>query len=411
MKHFSIIGILSFFLSIGYAQVACDETTFLIPQSGDIIQSEIIYGSNVDFNNQTVNLRADVYELEATDDELRPLVILAHGGGFVFGDKADLGELCEVYARLGYVCASIQYRLYPIIPALFLDSAGVVDVAFQAISDMRGAVRYFKSYADLENPFQIDPDRIIVGGGSAGAIMALHTGFLHEGDFIPEGFEALIAANGGLEGNTGDSLNLTYNSRVQGIISLSGATFDTIWVTSDDPPIMSMHGDADETLPYGYAREGAFNKVTLYGSSTIHERADNIGLLNYFEGVPNGGHTNIYSSEQFEENLVRFNVNTLLIMQEIVCDEIAVNTKDISLETGLLKIFPNPTRGAFIVEPSRLGNWQIDIYDSSGRLTYQSNTFAGGPLSVNNFTGTPGWYVVHARDNGVIKDAQILLVK
>lgn len=411
MKHFSIIWILSFIFSLGYAQVPCDETSFLIPQSGDIIKSEVIYGSNVDFTNQTVSLSADVYELEAIDETLRPLVILAHGGGFVFGDKADMGELCEVYARLGYVCASIQYRLYPIIPALFLDSAGVVNVAFQAISDMRGAVRYFKSEADLGNPFQIDPNRIIVGGGSAGAIMALHTGFLHEGDFIPEEFEDLIAANGGLEGDTGDSLNLTYNSRVQGIISLSGATFDTIWVTSDDPPIMSMHGDADETLPYGYAREGAFNKVTLYGSSTIHERADNLGLVNYFEGVPNGGHTNIYTSDQFEENLVRFNVNTLLIMQDIVCDEITVSTTEVGFDKVSIKIFPNPTKGAFTVEPSRQGNWQIDIYDSSGKLTYQSNLFDGGQLSVNDFSATPGWYVVHARENGVIKDAQILLVK
>lgn len=411
MKHFSTIWFLSFLYSIGYAQVPCDETSYLIPQSGDIIKSEIIYGSNVDFANQTVNLRADVYELEAEDDELRPLVILAHGGGFVFGDKADVGELCEVYARLGYVCASIQYRLYPIIPALFLDSAGVVDVAFQAISDMRGAVRHFKSGVDLGNPFQIDPNRIIVGGISAGAIMALHTGFLHEGDFIPEGFDDLIAANGGLEGNTGDSLNLTYNSRVQGIISLSGATFDTIWVTSDDPPMMSMHGDADETLPYGYAREGAFNKVTLYGSSTIHERADNIGLVNYFEGVPNGGHTNIYSSAQFEEYLVRFNVNTLLIMQDIACDEISVSTKDISFDKVNIKIFPNPTRGSFIVEPSRQGNWGIYIYDSSGRLAYQSNPIEGNQLSVDDFSGIPGWYVVHVRENGVIKDAQILLVK
>ncbi len=394
-----------------WAQRECDESSFLIPSDGEILSTELVYGSNLGYFNNEVTLSMDVYELAEESEEPRPLVILAHGGGFVFGNKADMQELCEGYARLGYVCASIQYRLYPAVLAFFADSSTVVEMSFNAISDMRGAVRYFKADADQGNQFNIDPDNIIVGGISAGAIMALHTGFFHEGDVIPEGFEALLESKGGIEGDTGDSTNLSYNSRVQGIISLSGATFDTIWVTEDDPPIMSMHGDADDILPYGFAREGAFNRVTLYGSSKIHERADNIGLVNFFEGVPGGGHTNIYSSPQFAENLIRFNLNVLDIMQDIVCEELSTSINPVQSERAQIKIYPNPTAGQFTIMTYDEGHWEFTVFDGMGRAVLNEQSFGKGAFSIDNWSGQSGWYVVHAKLNGQLQAANMLLLK
>lgn len=410
MKLF-FTGLFFMVISINFAQIECDDTSFIVPVEGDIVRTELVYGSNLDYFDNPVNLSMDVYELDGEAGQQRPLVILAHGGGFVFGSKADMQELCEGYASLGYVCASVQYRLYPFILAPFIDSTTVVEMAFNAISDMRGAVRYFKADADQENQFNIDTDRIIVGGISAGAIMALHTGFFHEGDIIPEGFEALIESKGGIEGNTGDSLNLSYNSRVQGIISLSGATFDTLWVTEDDPPIMSMHGDADDVLPYGFDREGAFNQVTLYGSSKIHERAENIGLTNFFEGVPGGGHTNIYSSPQFAENLVRFNLNVLNIMQDIVCDEVATSSDENKMPTVEVNMFPNPTSGQFTILTQDEGHWEFIIFDGAGRIILQEQNFGKGAFTIDNWQAQSGWYVVHARLNGQLQSANMLLIK
>lgn len=241
--------------------------------------------------------------------------------------------------------------------------------------------------------------------------MALHTGFFHEGDVIPEGFEALLESKGGIEGDTGDSTNLSYNSRVQGIISLSGATFDTIWVTEDDPPIMSMHGDADDILPYGFAREGAFNRVTLYGSSKIHERADNIGLVNFFEGVPGGGHTNIYSSPQFAENLIRFNLNVLDIMQDIVCEELSTSINPVQSERAQIKIYPNPTAGQFTIMTYDEGHWEFTVFDGMGRAVLNEQSFGKGAFSIDNWSGQSGWYVVHAKLNGQLQAANMLLLK
>lgn len=410
-KTFTLLAFL-FISSLIYAQTNCDETSFLIPKEGEIRRTEITYGSNIGYFNNTLTLRADVYDLEPDSDDLRPLVVLAHGGGFVLGSRNDMRDLCEAYASLGYVCASIEYRLYPFFLAPFLDSITVVEVAFNAISDMKGAVRHFKRLADEENTFQIDPTKIIVGGLSAGAIMALHTGYLHEGDPIEDALQDLLDAKGGIEGNTGDEINRSYNSRVQAIISLSGATFDTLWITPDDPPIISMHGDADATLPYGHAREGAFNRVTLFGGSKIHERAQNIGLQNYFVGVPGGGHTNIYSAAAYQDYLADFNINTLQLMKDIACDELSVSVEDQWAEQMNVRLYPNPSFGSFFVETSHsdLQNWEVVIYDSTGNLVYQRNVNASYQLEVNDFTGSSGWYVVHTKASGKLQSAKILVV-
>jgi predicted esterase len=398
-----------------WSQSNCPEEAFLVPQAGNITRTEVVYGSNTGYFNNTLNLRADIYQLQSDNpvEGNRPLIVLAHGGGFVLGSRNDMRSLCEVYASLGYVCASIEYRLYPFFLVPLLDSATVVEVAFNAISDMRGAVRYFKSTVDNGNPYKIDADRIIVGGISAGAIMALHTGYFHEGDPITPEFQTLLDAKGGFEGNTGDSLNLSYNSRVQGIISLSGATFDTLWITSDDPPIMSIHGDADAVLPFGFAREGAFNRVTLYGSSMIHQRADNINLENIFVPVAGGGHTDIYSAPQFAEELITFNQNSLLLLKDIVCNDVQVSTANTMIETQV-NLFPNPTRGAFNVQVSEAlaHGWGIHVYDSQGRLMHQQQVSGGTNVAqVERPNMGAGWYIVHILSQGRIIGAKVLVTK
>ena len=414
MKQFLLWAVLFCSFPL-WSQTNCPEEAFLVPQAGNITRTEVVYGSNTGYFNNTLNLRADVYQLqrETPNEENRPLIVLAHGGGFVIGSRNDMRSLCEVYASLGYVCASIEYRLYPFFLVPLLDSATVVEVAFNAISDMRGAVRYFKSTVDQGNPFQIDADRIIVGGISAGAIMALHTGYFHEGDPISPEFQTLLNAKGGFEGNTGDSINLSYNSRVQGIISLSGATFDTLWITPDDPPIMSIHGDADDVLPFGFAREGAFNRVTLYGSSLIHRRADNINLENIFVPVAGGGHTDIYTAPQFATDLISFNQSTLLLLKDIVCNDVQVSVNNREIQTQI-SLFPNPTSGAFNIQLSDplTHAWSVHVYDSQGRLLRQQQVSAGATSTqVERQNEGAGWYVVHILSQGKIIGAKVIVMK
>lgn len=91
-----------------------------------------------------------------------PLLVHIHGGAFAFGDKRD--DHMDAYltgVKRGYAVASIEYRV----------SGEAVFPA--AVLDCREAVRYMRAHAEA---YKIDPDRIIVIGGSAGGNLAAMLG-------------------------------------------------------------------------------------------------------------------------------------------------------------------------------------------------------------------------------------------
>lgn len=83
-----------------------------------------------------------------------PLLLHIHGGGFALGDKRDdhMNAYLEGIKR-GMAVASVEYRL----------SGEAVFPA--AVLDCREAVRYIRKHA---KEYQVDPERIVAIGGSAG---------------------------------------------------------------------------------------------------------------------------------------------------------------------------------------------------------------------------------------------------
>ena len=57
----------------------------------------------------------------------RPLIILAHGGSFIAGVRANpsMVSLGEAFAKRGYVVASISYRLMAVWDLIFLAIAAL----------------------------------------------------------------------------------------------------------------------------------------------------------------------------------------------------------------------------------------------------------------------------------------------
>ena len=55
----------------------------------------------------------DIYTPVGDNYTNRPLLIFAHGGSFIGGSKTNptMVDLCETFAKRGYVTASINYRL------------------------------------------------------------------------------------------------------------------------------------------------------------------------------------------------------------------------------------------------------------------------------------------------------------
>lgn len=91
-----------------------------------------------------------------------PALVWIHGGSWVGGEKGEARakEICSTLVGAGYVAVSINYKLgrntWP-----------------QNLLDAKNAVRFLRAHAD---EYGIDPDRIAVGGGSAGGHLALMVG-------------------------------------------------------------------------------------------------------------------------------------------------------------------------------------------------------------------------------------------
>ena len=211
------------------------------------------------------NLSMDIYQPIGDDVINRPLIILAHGGTFIFGSKNNptVVELCETFAKRGYVTASINYRLANDIVGLFqqftfyTNTESAYEVVLNAMMDGKAAVRYFrKDVAENGNMYGIDPDQIWAGGNSAGGVLFLHVGHVQSIDeFIAplDDNRASIATSvfnsigGDIEGNSG---NPGYSSEISGVISLAGALHRSEYVDSNDIPSIFAHGDNDGVVPY-----------------------------------------------------------------------------------------------------------------------------------------------------------------
>lgn len=412
MKKHNLLLIICFciFAFTGAAQNCEEQERYTQPMSNSIQRTTVVYATARGYVNELVTLSMDVYAINGDNTTNRPLIIFAHGGSFIFGSKQDMRELCEFYASLGYVTATIDYRKYNLLLGL-PDSTKFVDVAFNAISDMRAAVRYFKANADRDNTFNIDPDKIFVGGLSAGAIMALHTAILDKDDPQTDVFAAYLAERGGIEGTTGDSVNLSYNSEVAGVIGLSGALFNLDWIDENDPQILMMHGDNDAVVPYGEDFEGALNLIYLYGSASIHERAQAAGTQSYFISVPGGGHTNIYSSPTYASFVNTFRENGNVLFRNIICGSGVTSTDPAILAHSELKIYPNPANQYAVIQSISEGQGIIMIYDALGKKITSVQTGHLQEIVIDTQAFGAGWYVIQLWQNNSLAAVSRLMIQ
>ncbi|MBI4882108.1 MAG: alpha/beta hydrolase fold domain-containing protein [Planctomycetes bacterium] len=133
-------------------------------------------------------LLLDLYEPARADTaELRPAVLLIHGGGFHGGGRGEqrIASLAEELAAAGCVVAAIDYRLAgqrPLVsPAMSEACAGMFraplrggrgteNAAAAALEDALAACSWLRQNAPR---LRLDAARFAAGGASAGAIAAL----------------------------------------------------------------------------------------------------------------------------------------------------------------------------------------------------------------------------------------------
>jgi acetyl esterase/lipase len=184
------------------------------------ITRDVVYRSTTAYNGVPVDLRLNVYQPRGDTRAERPVVMWMFGGAWIFGDRNQMEAYAIDSARRGYVAVTIDYRIRFL---QWLDTAGTLAAAMDAYDDAVAAVAWLKEHA---GEYGIDPDAIVAGGISAGAINAMH----------------LLYAPGTRGPET---------SPVAGAVAISGLSFVT--PSGIDPPSIMHHGTADAIVPHGSA--------------------------------------------------------------------------------------------------------------------------------------------------------------
>ncbi|GAB3586773.1 alpha/beta hydrolase fold domain-containing protein [Hymenobacter daeguensis] len=245
--------------------------------AGVSVTAGVVYGTATGvFGPQ--QLLMDVYQPTGDVATERPVIIFAHQGGFVTGSRSEsyMTTVCAQFARLGYVTASIDYRLNPLIVFTPTDTTAVSRAAIQAMQDMRAAVRFFREDAATANTYRVSPGRIVVGGASAGGFMALEVGYLDKPGEVTS--DVNLTALGGIEGSSGHP---GYNSFPLAVLNLSGATNPPGIIEAGNAPLYSAHGTADAVVPYFKGRVGAgLPPKYVFGSGLLNPFASSVGVPN-----------------------------------------------------------------------------------------------------------------------------------
>ncbi|HEY3900907.1 MAG TPA: alpha/beta hydrolase [Chthoniobacter sp.] len=111
--------------------------------------------------------KLDVY-VPQTGQAPYPILIWIHGGGWFASDKVNQAADPEPYLKSGMAMVSIEYRLVSDATA---DNVNPPVVA--VLGDTRRALQYVRLHAP---DWKLDPDKIVVAGGSAGALSSLYLG-------------------------------------------------------------------------------------------------------------------------------------------------------------------------------------------------------------------------------------------
>ncbi len=252
-------------------------------------------------------LRADGYEskldvyVPRDRSTPRPTVVYIHGGGWVGGDKDSSTLSVLPYLQMGFAAVNVEYRL------------AREALAPGAVEDTRCALRWVIQNAE---EYGFDTNRIVVTGASAGGHLSLTTGMLT----AARGFDRRCAARLPAEGGRGPADTEPVDMPVAAIVNWFGITdvpdllagknakvYAVQWMgslpnrmelgdelspltmvsKSTNPPILTLHGDADLIVPYAHA-------------TRLHQKLDAAGVKNQLHTVKGGGH-GTFTVEEYKE--------------------------------------------------------------------------------------------------------------
>jgi len=188
--------------------------------------------------------RLDILRRKEAATARRSGVLVIHGGGWVRGDREGMFKnFCLPYLEKGFVVANVEYRLAGVAPA----PAAVTDVLHAAQWLRKNSKRY-----------RVDADRIVATGASAGGHLALMVGLTPKGAGLgpPAKVAAVINFYGitdvadQLAGPNMREYAVQWVPEQEGRMELARRVSPITWVRRGAPPVLTIHGDEDPTVPY-----------------------------------------------------------------------------------------------------------------------------------------------------------------
>lgn len=291
MKKLPLIAVISFLITFQmFGQVKKDTVVpkkVAIPKDY-VAQIDVVYNKVKDWEG-----RVDLY-LAPKAEKPTPIVINIHGGGWKSGTKESQGGFNSFF-KAGFAVANMEYRL-----------SGQA-TAPAAVEDTRCMLIYLIKNAKELN---IDPNKIVIMGGSAGGHLALMGGLLadnHRFDKNCKGVDNVKVAAIIDKYGIADVWDWTYGPE-------SKSSSPKLWlgdyvkdedfiksvspiflVTKKSPPIFIVHGNADPVVPYQQS-------VDLY------KKLQKLGVKSQFMTIDGGQHGKFEKSkkDEIDEAIMQF---------------------------------------------------------------------------------------------------------
>jgi len=352
--------------------------------------------------------------------EKRPLIVLVHGGYFIWGNYLDFDGFAKSLAQKGFIAATVGYRLCRRgdceIAKLTNNPCNVswtnsfMPSAYVAAVDVNDGIRWLQERAD---DYHIDPEKIAVAGHSAGAFTALNVAFLDQTEI-----QTVLPTAGTWPDYMAETLDPV--DGIRACIPMSGAVFNLDWmeqaeVIGEKIAVGIVHGTNDGVVHYGESVAvpccQTYSAI-VYGGCEIASRVEELGGNFYLLTGEGFGH-DIGESPWFDsiaEQVPAFVVKTVLCEQSIekqsvvtratplpmcpnnvpnlppapVCEVasvtpgIPVPVEEIpgvqSVEAISLLVFPTISDGQIQVKtllPEANGVWRVSVFGTDGRLVRQ----------------------------------------
>ena len=226
--------------------------------------------------------KLDVYQSrEATTPN--PTLVYFHGGGWTGGSKEGSSLTFLPFLDMGWNVVNVEYRLAKI----SLAPAAVQD----GLCALRWVIRNAKDY-------NVDTNRLVTMGNSAGGHLALTTGMVPASAGLDRqcpGTEDLKVAaiinwygitdvNELLDGPNTRVYAVTWLAAMMNRDEVAKRVSPLTYVRAGLPPIISIQGDADPTVPYSQ-------------NVRLHQALEKVGVRNQLVTIPGGKHGGFSDAE------------------------------------------------------------------------------------------------------------------